>query len=745
MKTDVVKPKDIFYNPTRLVVPLFQRPYVWSKETQWEPLWQDITRLIEVISAHNQTATHFLGAIVIQQVPTTLGALPAWNVIDGQQRLTTLQLLLDALHAELDARGLAQLAGQILPLVENPTDYRGDETERYKLWPTNRDREGFTAVMSAQPPVDYSALPKSRLGDAHRFFAESITTWLGDDEMAERRARMLVATVMDRLEIASIRLDANEDAQAIFETLNARGTPLSAADLIKNFVFQNLDGGATDTEAAYLNYWAQFETPWWEAEVTTGRVKHSRASLFLAQWLTARTLADFPLREVFTQFKYYVTTVAKDVGALLPQIRSAADRYRSIIEGSERPNGPLNRAELFSYRVGTLDSEISRPLLIWLGEPEQAAVPTAERDQVLATLESWFVRRALVKAPSQGSNRFMIDLLQHLSTQPKDALAHATETFLSGNHTNVGYWPGDSEVREALTGAPAYQKYLRGRLRMVLEAVEDAKRGYPDGKQLAMGPIVRGKGTIEHLMPQRWRKHWPGDFSDDQEAARDRAIQELGNVTLVTRALNSKVNNGPWRVKRAYFLTLDDVLLTKDALTLSPDRWDEATIAARTDLIIGQILDVWPVPEGHVGLLAGEARPAANTVSVDLAQLVESGWLDAGTRLRCRHQTPLHADALAVIAQDGRLYVGDVPFDTPSGAATAATGKGANGWWWWVIEGTQTSLQDVRENYLASLGAADAIVTDESRESDMPLPFDDEGESELGDDLEADDGDGAIE
>ncbi len=94
--------------------------------------------------------------------------------------------------------------------------------------------------MSAPTPVDYSTVVKSRLGDAHEFFADSIATWLGDGGDRERRARMLVATVMDRLEIASIRLDANEDAQAIFETLNARGTPLCAADLIKNFVFQNL-------------------------------------------------------------------------------------------------------------------------------------------------------------------------------------------------------------------------------------------------------------------------------------------------------------------------------------------------------------------------------------------------------------------------------------------------------------------------------------------------------------------------
>ena len=714
MKTDVVKPKDVFYNPTRLVVPLFQRPYVWSRETQWEPLWQDIVRLIEVISKHVPTATHFLGAIVIQQVPTTLGSLPAWHVIDGQQRLTTLQLLLDALHAELLHREYSALAEQIEPLVENPPAYREDETDRYKLWPTNRDRDGFTSVMSAPTPVDYSKIVKSRLADAHKFFAESISAWLSDDDDADRRARMLVATVMDRLEIASIRLDANEDAQAIFETLNARGTPLSAADLIKNFVFQNLAATPEDAEKAYLACWADFETPWWEAEITTGRIKNSRASLFLWQWLTARTLVDFPIREVFTQFKFYVNTVAKDIETLLPKIKAAADRYRMIIEGSQKANGPLTRVELFGYRVGTLDSEIARPLLIWLDEPEQNTVPSSDRDRILELLESWFVRRAIVKAPSQGTNRFVIDLMQHLSTQPKEDLANATEAYLTASHNVIGYWPDDSEIRDSLAGASAYWKYLRGRLRMVLEALEDDKRGYPDGKQLTLGPIVRGKATIEHLMPQKWRKHWPADLTEEGEAARNQAIQQLGNLTIVTQALNSKVSNGPWRAKRDHFLNSDDVLITKDGLNwraVMPGT--RPKIAARTDQMIAQILRIWPVPAGHVGLgTQPSIAPAPTvTVTVDLAELVSSGWLDAGVRLRATAKA--YTDAEAAIAQDGRVYIGEAAFDTPSAAARFLTRTEVNGWLFWRIHDSQKTLADVRSGYFSSLGEADAQVIDE--------------------------------
>ncbi|APZ33271.1 DUF262 domain-containing protein [Microbacterium aurum] len=709
MKTDVVKPKDIFYNPTRLTVPLFQRPYVWSLDEQWAPLWEDIVRLIDVIEDHNPDATHFLGAIVIQQVPTRLGALPTWNVIDGQQRMTTLQLLLDALHAQLERRGMTDLAEQVLPLVENPKSFRKAEEDRFKLWPTNRDRVSFAAVMAATPPISYGSIPESRLRDAHRFFSEAIAEWLGGND-ADQRAALLVGAVTERLEIASIRLEAHEDAQAIFETLNARGTPLSAADLIKNFIFQQVD--AAEAEKAYLAYWADFETPWWETEVTSGRIKNPRASLFLWQWLVARTLTDFPIREVFTQFKHYVNTVEKDVAALLPRIKTAADRYRAIIEGSENPNGPLDRTQLFSYRVGTLDSEISRPLLIWLDEPEQAEVSHADRHRILDLLESWFVRRALVKAPSQGSNRFIVDMLRELSRRPRQELASAVEGILVANHTAAGYWPGDGELRAALTDRNVYWNYRRSRLRMVLEALEDAKRGYPGVNPLAMGPIVRGKATVEHLMPQKWRAHWPADLDEEQARERDRRVQQLGNLTIVTQALNSKVSNGAWEQKRAHFLASDDVLITKDALALAGgSTWDEDTIAERTDQLITQIAALWPAPAGHVGLDVPPPPPITRA-SVDVAQLVDAGWLEVGTELDPRLRAV--PGAVATVAQDGRLFVDGVAYDTPSAAAAVVyTAKGGvNGWWFWGISGTDKRLNDVRADYLASLGAdaADAGV-----------------------------------
>ncbi|HIW91688.1 MAG TPA: DUF262 domain-containing protein [Candidatus Corynebacterium avicola] len=706
MDTDVHSPKAIFHATTRLVVPLFQRPYVWSEEKQWAPLWEDITRLIDVIDHHNQAATHFLGAIVIQLVPTPLGSIQTWNVIDGQQRLTTLQLLLSALHNRLTRRGWDKLAGQIKSLIENSEDYRQTDEDKFKLWPTNRDRAGFIAAMNGNRDSNDQGAT-SRLEQGHSYFANAIDAWLGEDEeQAFARGRVLVAAVQDRLEIATIRLNADEDAQAIFETLNARGTPLSAADLIKNFVFQNLNTNPAAAEESYRKYWSQFEAEWWEEEVTSGRLKNPRSSLFLWQWLTTRTLEEFPIREVFRQFKYYVTTIDKDIADLLPQIRVAADRYQEIIRGAARPNGPLNREELFSYRIRLLDSEVARPLIIWLNEPEQADVPRADREKVLALLETWLVRRMLVKATSAGNNRFVLDVIRFLEDQPNTSLPDALAEYLTSNTTKVGYWPSDADIRSELTGTRAFNKYVRARLRMVLEALEDNRRGYPDGRQLAMGPISRGKGTVEHIMPQKWRKNWMADLTEDQQADRDSILHQLGNLTLVTQKLNSKVNNGAWSTKREFFRQYDDVMLTRDAVNLADGDWDETAIEQRTEELIGEILDIWPVPAGFtVANRDIETRTsdteARRRAVVTIADLVTNEILPEGTRLRPTSQSSRWRGVTAKVTGEGKIAFNGTEYAYPSPAARAVTGTSSEpGWAWWSVAETGHTLNELRNDYL---------------------------------------------
>ena len=210
------------------------------------------------------------------------------TIIDGQQRLTTLQLLLDALHAELLAVGAEQPAMRVETLVTNPRPFWERPEDRFKVWPTNRDRPAFNAVMAADPPLAYDALEHraSRMVQAHEYFAKRAREWLGaDEEKVQARAGAIERAVRELMQIVVIDLAADENAQEIFETLNARGAQLTAADLIKNFIFQRLTEFEVNVEAAYEEYWREFETGFWETEIRAGRLRQQRSSVFLNHWL----------------------------------------------------------------------------------------------------------------------------------------------------------------------------------------------------------------------------------------------------------------------------------------------------------------------------------------------------------------------------------------------------------------------------------------------------------------------------
>ncbi|BDZ47189.1 GmrSD restriction endonuclease domain-containing protein [Naasia aerilata] len=717
MLTLVRTPRDIFFLPQRLLVPLFQRPYVWSEDAQWAPLWSDVMRLAERRLRGEPVAPHFLGAVVLQQQAVQVGSLAVRTVIDGQQRLTTLQLLLDAVHAQLEMRQLDSLARQLQDLVENPAHFTTAEADRFKVWPTNRDRPAFNEVMSAGVPVDYSTLKhrSSRMARAHEFFSTSASAWLTEGEIGPRAAA-LVEILSSQLLLVSIDLLYDEDAQEIFETLNARGTPLTPADLIKNLVFQRLEAGADDIELAYQRYWAEFETPFWETEVSAGRVLYSRSSLFLNQWLISKTFRDVPAREVFSAFKRYISERSDGMRELLPSVQASADLYRNLLERAAARSGPLSRVEMFVYRTSTLESELVKPFLLWLLDPELPAVPRAQSDKALAALESWMVRRVLVRASTKGYNRFFIDLLTHVNSRERALVGDAVEAFLGRQDSPTAYWPGDAEVRRELTSMPAYWRLRRGRLRMVLEAVEDYKRGWANGKPLHEQPVVRGTCTIEHIMPQEWRTNWPADPQGADPEARDALVQTLGNLTLVTQSLNSKVSNGPWHGehgKRTLLNGLTSILLTREVVDRGADGWDEARIRQRTENLISDILKTWEVPVGHTGKVAGAVERASHRVEV--ADLVRAGLVPPGQTLFARPRAL--AGRTCAVSEDGRVFVNDTPYSTLSAAARAVSGSQSEpGWWFWLVgPDTDRSMSTLRDEYLQSLDEdeADLVVEGE--------------------------------
>lgn len=690
METNVRTPLDIFNLPQHLVVPLFQRPYVWDEADQWLPLWQDVRRLAELrLAQPASTATHFLGAVVVQAQDNQTGSLPARNIIDGQQRLTTLQLLMDATGAVVEEHGLDPLSGQLEMLTHNLDLYVTGGGTRLKLRHTNRDQAAFDEVMNAEPPVAHEALKHSGslLTRAHRFFTTAVSEWLAssaDDHAIAHRATVLVQVLTRGVQLVVIDLQAQENSQEIFETLNARGTPLTASDLVKNFVFQRLEAEGVDTRRAYAEDWP-FDATFWEAEVAVGRYNISRSSLFLNQWLGSRVGEEVSPKSTFARFKHYADhECGQKMSDLLMLLKHQADLYERWTAAASDKNRSLDATEMAVYRMQATGIELLKPVLLWLHDPE-LSIPSSVAREVIEATESWVVRRQLLRLTSADLGRIVAELIRlHRSTSPAD-LAARVRDYLTRLSTASSYWPGDAEIRAALRTEQAYRRFPRGRLRMLLEAVEDRLRSahaYP--------PIPRRSYPVEHVLPQRWQANWPVDGLE-AELARGAHVHRLGNLTLLTSSLNSAVSNGSWRVKRGMLAAHDVFLMNRLFADPAVETWDENRIDERTDAMIDAVLATWPVPAGHEGQIS--LPVTADQGWVELKHLVAAGLLAPGTKLAPRPGQ--WTSAPAVVQGDGTLLLDGRTFDTPSGAGKHVKGIATNGWGFWRLEDGRR-LADVR-------------------------------------------------
>jgi hypothetical protein len=633
MKANARTPAEIFGNSVRYVVPLFQRPYVWTLEAQWEPLWEDVRMLAERVLAAPPVpfgtapvSPHFLGAVVVDQQAVPAGFIDVRHVIDGQQRLTTLQLLLDAVQTVVAELGHAGDAAGLRSLVQNNPALAGRPEEVFKVWPTDRDQRAFTAAMdddSIPSPAD-AATP---IAQAHAYFADVARRWaLADgDEEARPRLRALTQALAQHLKVVVIDLEPGDNAQVIFETLNHRGSPLLAADLIKNLVFQVAQQRGLDVERLYREFWREFDTDEWRAPQAQGRRFVPRIDRFFQYWLTMRLLREVPTDRVFTEFRDGVVRETADVVGLLAEIAHDAHVYASL-ERLPTTSVPGR----FYYRVvRALDSAVVSPFLLWVLRQPSTELPADQRDRALAAVESWLVRRALTRATSKDLNNAVLGLLRALGDVPLAEVGDATVTFLESQRADSRIWPDDDAVTRALMTTPIYKSLTRPRMRMVLEALEDSMRGrYGEGQ-----PCPRNL-TIEHIMPQAWEEHWAGDLASDEETVETRPgrLHLLGNLTLVSGRLNPALSNRPWRDdqaearglgvkgKRSYLLEHAELKLSASVAGRYERAWTDADIEARTLELAQRVLKIWPGPVANHPVTATEPLVVEDAVEWDLPE-----------------------------------------------------------------------------------------------------------------------------
>jgi hypothetical protein len=273
-----------------------------------------------------------------------------------------------------------------------------------------------------------------------------------------------------------------------------------------------------------------------------------RSSLFFNQWLIGRVGDEVGPRATFARFKQYVEQLHRESGHkvadLLPVIRKQAETYEAWTRAADDGDRQLSRIELAVYRMKASDSELLKPLLIWLHEPGRD-LPADVITRVASIVESWLVRRQLVRLNVGDMGRIVADIIRTHESTPPAELADSIEGYVSRLNVTSTYWPGDDEVRKTLRTALVFRRFKKARLRMLLEAIEDAHRRGTNQPQ-----VPRRGYPIEHILPQKWRDHWPVDDDEGAEEVRAEHVHRLGNLTLLTTSLNSKISNGPWASKR---------------------------------------------------------------------------------------------------------------------------------------------------------------------------------------------------
>lgn len=643
-----VQVRSLFGSKVQYKIPLFQRHYVWDKEDQWQPLWEDITakscqRLSQL---ERQQLSHFTGAIVVDQQGTNVDEVPKYEIIDGQQRLTTFQIILCALRDICESSSYCDIANEVRSYIRNQGMLLNDD-EQYKLIPTKFDRTSFQSLV--EEPID--ALGNNNIHLAYRYFYDEIKRYASGER---ERILALYHAILNDFSFVQILLGQDDEPEEIFESLNARGKRLLEFDLLRNSLFLS---AREDKDTLYRSYWEHFETCYWDRKVK----KSTLSQLFLQHFLMAKLGTERVNPEFKTYQRQYRPRLKESQGIKyeFSELKRYSDIYQEMTDCKD--DSEIGKRMKF-YQI--FDLTTLHPFILFvICEVELSG---RELNRVFDILESYTIRRMLCCRGKNGLknyNIFFAELIRNLmgnfslenfiarlSAQTADFRRYPTDdevgpalhprydedpARLSDDAAIV--FPDNRAVQAALHGlwvetAGAIRKRL---IRYILYRIELHKRR--ENRYSEPGEVNFDRLTLEHVMPNKWKTTWHlpvadgailyeddgvylssqlgGDgllydelfsgeptrvgLADESYAdafnlalARDHLLQSIGNLTLVVGPLNSSMSNSPFSVRR-------EALSEHSGLTLNREicrrnRWDVNEIRERSEELILYFCQIWP-------------------------------------------------------------------------------------------------------------------------------------------------------
>lgn len=547
----------------RFLIPVYQRNYDWKIEN-CKQLYDDLVKVVK-----HKRNSHFFGSIVSSYVPN--GRYVEYLVIDGQQRLTTVSLLLLAMY-NLINEGKAKPQTETMA-QEIYEDYLVDKHQpkqtRIKLKPVKNDRKAFEKLFDVEDEHD----KQSNLTYNYEYFYNRIQKKeISIDELYDS---------LFALEIINIELTSDDDPQLIFESLNSTGMALSEGDKIRNFILMGLS--AQKQNDYYEKYWNRIELC----------TKYD-VSMFVRDYLSVKQQAIPSMNRIYVTFKAYVEDNGIETEDLLKDLLSYAKRYELLLKCTTKDK-VLNAC---IYRLNRLETTITRPFfleVLRMQEKDPPAITLEDVRRIFLFTENYLFRRSICDLPTNALNKIFLMLHKEIIRYDGSDNEYVEKfKYALLSKTERGRFPRDDEFTAALKTRPIYLMNIKNKA-YIFERFENY--GIDEDKDIYRH-LDEGTYSIEHIMPQHLSEPWVTALGGKEKATEihETWLHRLANLTLT--AYNSKYSNSTFDNKK----NMAEVGFKHSGLRMNSwiaqqDKWTLAELENRSNMLDKQALKIWPIPE----------------------------------------------------------------------------------------------------------------------------------------------------
>lgn len=560
---------DIFNGNRVLEIPFFQRAYVWE-EPQWERLLEDMESVSEI------GKPYFLGSVILKQQQTTTGNQVGdrRTLIDGQQRLTTLNILFKILCLKTNQNTTFD---RVFRLINNDI----------ALWHNHNNISSFNKILNLTSEDDIDG--DDSIIEVYKYFRSKVDP-----------AKLSLNNILTNIMFVGIDLGVDEDEQQIFDTINSLGVRLTTAELLKNYFFHR-----NNVEAYNANWKEVFEKDketkdFWDKEITAGRAIRENIDLFFYSFLQIK-IQDSALKVsaedkklftkvegLFDSYKKFITDYSIDKTALIQEIKDYAEIYRTNIDFDviDRELASEYGIERINAIIFGLENTTLIPYVLFILKKVQNL---EKRKLIFEYLESYIMRRMVCHETTKNYNQLFSERLILNNVISLEEL----KSQIENQSERINYMPSDIVLKEGFLNSRLVNKQTAGILYLIESMVRDKTRH-------STSLLGMDRYSLEHVMPKKWKNHWSPLANEAERAKRDQKLLTLGNLTIITSSLNASIRDADWSTKKKgkgekHGLKHFASGIETFARYLDEPEWNEVTIEKRSNYLFEKARDIWNI------------------------------------------------------------------------------------------------------------------------------------------------------